>query len=829
NLSNAGWFIDLGIGAVELNDSYVDFNYDTIEDGTGTSAAYLYQDADAEFEHDVLANNSNAGILAGANVYLTVDDSDLSSEYYVTTSSVGVWVNTSSDVYVDDNNLSNEQFGVVDIGVSDHGEFDSNIIGSDGQGVTVENGNSFSVEGNVIGAGLFPDSAGIVTLGGSYAEIADNLLEGSTSVGIEIQGGDSMSVYGNNVSGNEIGVEILDSIASEAWANVANDTTVISFYSSGSSGTEFESNYATGASIGTYITGGEGAVISGNDLDGASSAAVLVASVGSTEIWENNLTDASTGVVVQDSFSTTISLNQFVGTPHSLAIFDSDATVVYQNDFVNVGVGGWEIGGDIGLWWNASYPYGGNYWSNDTPTTDTQGGPGQNISGSDGINDTPFVQGQGAVIDHYPLVYPIATAPPELVFTATGLPEYSQWRMTVNVTYPGLPVQSYSTYDYVYSSYLQTATVELQAGAIGTYTYSVEPVSGWVATPSSGSGNTPRGTFTTAIVYTPFLYTVSFAATGISSGTSWNVTVNGHKYTSTTLWDNVSLGNGTYTWTATSSSAPSVSGNVTVHTAAATVTVAFHPPTYAIVFTQAGLPAGATWSVSLNGDLDTSSGSVIVYTVVNGSYAYTVTNSGTATPSSLTGTVVVNGAGQGVAESFSSPASATPPGTFAVVFTETGLASGASWTVSLNGVPQTATGDAISFDEKNGTFAYTVTSTGSVAPTPASGSVTVTGSAIGTAIAFGTSGSTTTTPAGTNTGISATDLYAVIAVAIILGILAAIGWTRGRGGSSNPPPTPPAWSGPMAPAGAPPPGAGTPPPAWQEPPAGGPPSAPPPA
>jgi hypothetical protein len=40
--------------------------------------------------------------------------------------------------------------------------------------------------------------------------------------------------------------------------------------------------------------------------------------------------------------------------------------------------------------WDNGYPSGGNYWS-DYNGTDLYSGPGQNITGSDSIGDTPYV------------------------------------------------------------------------------------------------------------------------------------------------------------------------------------------------------------------------------------------------------------------------------------------------------------------------------------------------------------------------------------------------------------------------------------------------------
>jgi len=52
--------------------------------------------------------------------------------------------------------------------------------------------------------------------------------------------------------------------------------------------------------------------------------------------------------------------------------------------------------------WDKGYPSGGNYWS-DYNGTDLYSGPYQNVTGSDGIGDTPYVI-DSSDIDHYPLM-----------------------------------------------------------------------------------------------------------------------------------------------------------------------------------------------------------------------------------------------------------------------------------------------------------------------------------------------------------------------------------------------------------------------------------------
>ena len=72
----------------------------------------------------------------------------------------------------------------------------------------------------------------------------------------------------------------------------------------------------------------------------------------------------------------------------------------YHNNFIDNyhPSSAWDI-------WDNGYPSGGNYWS-DYSGVDNYSGPGQNISGSDGIGDTPYnISGYGDQ-DRYPLMLP---------------------------------------------------------------------------------------------------------------------------------------------------------------------------------------------------------------------------------------------------------------------------------------------------------------------------------------------------------------------------------------------------------------------------------------
>jgi len=73
---------------------------------------------------------------------------------------------------------------------------------------------------------------------------------------------------------------------------------------------------------------------------------------------------------------------------------------------------------------------------------------------------------------------------------------------------------------------------------------------------------------------------------------------------------------------------------------------------------------------------------------------------------------------------------------YVVTFTESGLQTGTSWSISLNGTSQSSTTSSISFQEPNGTYSFTVGSIAGYSASPPSGSLTVSGSSVNETIVF---------------------------------------------------------------------------------------------
>jgi hypothetical protein len=200
------------------------------------------------------------------------------------------------------------------------------------------------------------------------------------------------------------------------------------------------------------------------------------------------------------------------------------------------------------------------------------------------------------------------------------------------------------------------------------------------------------------------------------------------------------------------------------------------PTTYPVTFTESGLTAGTSWSVTFGGVQSSSTTATLGFAVVSGTYTYTTTVVGyIANPSS--GSVVVSGAAASQAIAFT----AATPGTFSVTFTESGLTSGTSWAVTLNGVLTASTTTQVVFNVASGTYDYMTGVVSNYTASPSTGSVTVNGAAAGQSITFtslgggGGGGGGGSTNGTASTGIPSWTWIAIgLIVLAALGIVAAI-------------------------------------------------------
>ena len=316
-----------------------------------------------------------------------------------------------------------------------------------------------------------------------------------------------------------------------------------------------------------------------------------------------------------------------------------------------------------------------------------------------------------------------------VTFTETGLPAGTTWNVTL-----GRTTESSTTGSLTFSE------------PNGTYAFTVSSP-GYHPAPGSGSVPVNGQPAAQSIAFTLVTYAVTFTETGLPAGTSWSVTLGGTTNSSTTGTIGFIEPNGTYAFTIASSGyqGTPASGHLAVHGTAASQAITFALATYAVTFTESGLPSGTPWNVTLGGTTNSSTTGTITFAEPSGTYAFSVSSPGYQ-PVPGSGSVTVNGAPVGQSVTFTQV-------TYALRFTETGLPSGTSWAVTIGRASLQSTTSTVTFNELNGTYAYSVSASG-YQPTPGSGSVTISGQPAGQSISFAlvtysVAFATSTLPAGT--------------------------------------------------------------------------------
>ncbi len=232
-------------------------------------------------------------------------------------------------------------------------------------------------------------------------------------------------------------------------------------------------------------------------------------------------------------------------------------------------------------------------------------------------------------------------------------------------------------------------------------------------------------------------YNTSITPVTLTGGTSYYLTVEGSGsitwgYTSTT---SVDVGATQDYWYSSPPSNGLPSGTPTNDNSYPNIyTIGYHSsappaPTYTVTFTESGLASGTSWSVTFDGTSQSSTSTTDAFSVPDGTYSYTIGTVAGYTASPTSGSVTVNGANTGVSVAFTA-------NKYTVTFTESGLPSGTSWSVTLAGTSQSSTTTTIVFTVTDGSYSYTVGSVTGYSASPSSGTVTVSNANTGVSIAY---------------------------------------------------------------------------------------------
>jgi parallel beta-helix repeat protein len=274
----------------------------------------------------------------------------------VTNFNHGIFLEYSSNNTVTVNTASDNTFGIV-LGYSSNNTISGNNLSSNNNhGIVL----SYSSNNTVTVNTASDNNHGIVLSYSSNNTISGNNLSSNRIVGIWLH-------YSSN---NTVSVNTASS----------NDDNGILLISSGNN--TLTGNTASNNDCGIGLLHSSNNTISGNNVSSNNYYGLSLVSSSNNTISGNNVSSNNDcGIDLYWSSNNVLFHNNLIGNTPQASV-----TTGYVNT------------------WDNGYPSGGNYWSDHNPP-DVYSGPYQNVTGSDGIGDTPYVIDADNQ-DNYPLMGP---------------------------------------------------------------------------------------------------------------------------------------------------------------------------------------------------------------------------------------------------------------------------------------------------------------------------------------------------------------------------------------------------------------------------------------
>ncbi|MGD0159160.1 MAG: NosD domain-containing protein [Candidatus Bathyarchaeia archaeon] len=340
-----------------------------------------------------ITNNANGGIVFDKASGNSIFGNNITNDGY------GIWLGYSDYTSVSGNNITNKLGGLF-VGSSNYTSISGNTFTS--SGLFVMDSIPCFVENNTVNGKplVYLESTSDLTVGNDAGEVVlvncenitvEGLCLSKTDYGVELWETNSSTISGNNITNNLYGLILFySSNISISGNNVTNNEEGIS--PTYSSGNNIYGNNITNNEFGIWLFSCSNSSISGNHVTNSVDYGIWLWYSNYSDVSGNNVAENAVGISALDSSNNRFYHNDFVDNAQQVVSFDS------------AGV------------WDDGYPSGGNYWSN-YGGTDSYHGPFQNLSGGDGIGDTPYVIDTNNT-DHYPLMLPGSS---QITFDQTGL------------------------------------------------------------------------------------------------------------------------------------------------------------------------------------------------------------------------------------------------------------------------------------------------------------------------------------------------------------------------------------------------------------------------
>lgn len=386
----------------------------------GVEAAVL-----SSFVNDI--NTSN--LVNGRQIHYLVNRKD----FVVNSSSHAgyVAVVNSTDFVVEGLNLTGNGEGLI-CAYTSRFTIENCTFANNRRGIQLYSSNCANVEGNII----TENSAEGVSLYECHKNnVSDNIIT-ENSVGISFYHLTNSTIVKNDVTSNaERGVQMLRSSYNILDQNRLEKNGREGIYMFNSDNNILENNQATeNHHDGIWIDTCENNILTGNDVSSNDHNGIYMLTSFNCEVQYNRIFENSVvGIHLTTSSNNTLVENELSGNlDYGVRLNRCSNNSIFNNNLLNQ-----TYHADVYLSsynsWDDGYPTGGNFWD-DYAGEDAYSGPYQNITGSDGIGDTPVIIGSNN-IDRYPRMTQISLHDISILTAAISSDElYVGWTVDINVT-----------------------------------------------------------------------------------------------------------------------------------------------------------------------------------------------------------------------------------------------------------------------------------------------------------------------------------------------------------------------------------------------------------
>jgi len=401
----------------------------------------------ASNNNTISGNNATANGQFGIDLISAPSDNAVNGNDAAANGYGGIQVETASNNNVDGNNVTANYFGIYLDSSSNNNVDGNNVTANSYAGIWLDSSSNNTVCGNIASAnedyGIYLGSSADNIVSGNIATAnngdgidvdysSGDIVSGNTATENYYAGLSMISCSNNTISGNTAALNMYGIFIIASDINVSDNNATANgwdgIYLDGSSNNILRCNNLTG-------NGGDGIhldyssvnnAICGNNATANDNGIYLDDSSNNNALSANDVIANWNGIYLISASNNTIIGNNVTSNNEGIFLQNSSNDAIYHNNFVkNVVQAGCLYPTCVGNAWDDGYPSGGNYWSS-YKGTDSCHGAYQNVTGSDGLGDTPYVIDSND-IDNYPLMQPFGTDSMPTGYLVTAITANRTW------------------------------------------------------------------------------------------------------------------------------------------------------------------------------------------------------------------------------------------------------------------------------------------------------------------------------------------------------------------------------------------------------------------